>query len=243
MNIESSPPSTMATTSSRRSFILATSAVVAGATLLRRDFPATNGGLATMATSRGPRIGVAYIEDSAGASSLESMLAAGSVRAVPASRVGPGDLNNQAAALTVYGFGPGIGCDGTCPYANVFVDAHIPSPDPTGEQATIPFYAWTFRRSPAMASGRSRFVVGASRGLRVGFSIDAAAGVSTPSMPAATTVFTSGRVNVDGLPQFRRGLYLLGLDEGAWRDGVTLPAIDDPKWSDLASIVIAVDAA
>lgn len=243
MNIDSTPTSTMATSSSRRSFILATSAVVAGATLLRRDFPAGNGGLATLATSSGPRIGVAYVEDSAGASSLESMLAAGRVRAVPASRLGLGDLSNQAAALTVHGFGPGIGCDGTCPYTGVFVDAHIPSPDPTSAEATMPFYAWTFRRSPAMASGRSRFVVGASRGLRVGFSIDATSGSSTAATAAATTVFTSGRLNTGGLPQFRRGIYLLGLGDGAWRDTALLPEIGDPKWSDLASIVVSVDAA
>jgi hypothetical protein len=240
MNIDSISPTNSSSTSSRRSFILAASAVVSGATLLRKDLPANNGGLASLAASKGPRIGVAYIEDSAGVTSLSSILAAGGVRAVPASTLGSGDLSNEIAAMMVQGFSPGIACDGTCPYTNVFVDAHIPSPDPLSKQATIPFYAWTFRRSPAMATGRSRFVVGASRGLRVGFSIDTTSGASTST---ATTVFTSGRLNVNGLPQLRRGIYLLGLTDGAWSEPVTLPAIDDPKWGDLTSIVVSVDSA
>jgi len=96
-----------------------------------------------------------------------------------------------------------------------------------------------------MASGRTRFVVGASRGLRVGFSITTS---STPtSTPAAamtaTTVFSSGRLNLTGLPQLRRGIYLLGLDKDAWNTDVPLPEIDDTKWADLASIVVSVDKA
>jgi hypothetical protein len=241
MNIDSSTSALSPKTSSRRTFILAGSAVVAGATLLRREFPASNGGLAALAASSGPRIGVGYIEDSAGATSFQSMLAAGRARVVPASTLESGDLNNKPAALTVHGFGPGTSCDGTCAYDSVLVDAHIPSPDPLSAQATIPFYAWTFRRSPAMASGRSRFVVGASSGLRVGFVVNTGSGVAASAAPASTAVFTSGRFNVNGLPQLRRGIYLLGLNEGAWSDAVSLPEIDDPKWGELASIVVSVD--
>jgi hypothetical protein len=241
MNIDSNTSVVSSKTSSRRTFILAGSAVVAGATLLRRELPQSNGGLGALAASSGPRISVGYIEDSAGSSSFQSMLAAGGARVLPASTAGFDDLNNKAVALTVHGFGPGIACDGTCSYDNVFVDAHIPSPDPLSAQATIPFYAWTFRRSPAMASGPSRFVVGASRGLRVGFSIDARPGGPTPPA-SATTVFTSGRFNVSGLPQLRRGIYLLSLNEGSWGEATSLPEIDDPKWGELASIVVSVDA-
>jgi hypothetical protein len=241
MNIDNSTTAISSKTSSRRTFILAGSAVVAGATLLRKEFPQSNGGLSALAASSGPRISVGYIEDSAAASSFQSMLAAGGARVLPASTAGFDDLNNKAVALSVHGFGPGIVCDGTCSYDSVFVDAHIPSPDPLSAQATIPFYAWTFRRSPAMASGRSRFVVGASRGLRVGFSIDAGLGGQAPAT-SATTVFTSGRFNVSGLPQLRRGIYLLGINEGAWSEAASLPEIDDPKWGELASIVVSVDA-
>ena len=55
-------------------------------------------------------------------------------------------------------------------------------------------------------------------------------------------MFTSGRPNVNGLPQLRRGIYLLGLNDGAWSDAVSLPAIDDPKWGYLGSIVVSVDS-
>lgn len=222
-------------TSSRRSFILGASAVVAGATVLRSNLGLTNGGLSKLATANGSRIGVGYIEGSADLASLDELLAAGDARVVPAAGMGRGDVSNQAVAVTVHGFTPGTACDGSCPYDNVLVDAHIASPDLYGDQATIPFYAWTFRRSPSMASGRSRFVVGAAPGLRVGFSIGA--GV----VSAASTVFTSGRGS-SGLPQLRRGIYLLGLNGGAWGEATPLPGSADEKWAKMTSIVVSVDA-
>ncbi len=96
--------------------------------------------------------------------------------------------------------------------------------------------------TPDMASGRSRFVVGAARWLRVGFSLDATPTSTAPPRPAATTVFTSGRINPSGLPQLRQGIYLLGLNDGAWLNPVSLPSVDDPTWSKMASIVVSVEA-
>jgi hypothetical protein len=239
MSIDIANPGT-SNTSNRRTFLLAGSALVAGATLLRREAPVINGGLSALVSSHGPRIGVGYVEGSAEAVSLEAVLASGHPRVVPAATLTSGDLNNRAAALLVHGFSPGISCDGSCKYNNVFVDAHLPSPDVSDAQPTLPFYAWTFRRSPAMASGRSRFVVGASRGLRVGFSI-ATSSSPTSKPTTATTVFTTGRLNLNGLPQLQRGIYLLGMNEGAWSTSASLPDIDDPKWSELASIVVSVE--
>src|SRR4051794_36260360 len=114
--------------SSRRTFLIAGGALVAGATLLRGDLLTGNGGLATFAEAAGPRIGVGYVEGSDGAASLEAALA-GARRVVPAATLSAGGIDNQVASFTVHGFTPGTSADATCPFDNVFVDAHIASPD------------------------------------------------------------------------------------------------------------------
>ncbi len=226
---------------SRRRFILGGSALLGGALLFRGEFAAGHSGLAAMASSGGPRLGVGYVEGSAGAPSLAALLAAGGGRVVPARSLGEGDLRDVAAAITVHGFGPGVTCDGGCRFERVLVDAHMASPDPASAHATVPYYAWTYRRAPAMLAQPSRFVVGAASGHRVGFSVDAA---STPSAAApASTVFTSAGRAAESLPTLQRGIYLLGLDQGAWESRTSLPDGDDPAWSGLASIVVSVDAA
>lgn len=221
------------TGASRRSVILAGTALVAGAALFRGDLGAGNGGLAALASSSGPRVGVGYVEGSAGVTSLSALIGRGGARVLPAHTLQPGGLSNTAATVLVHGFSPGTAADAGCSYERVLVDAHIASPDRHSPDATIPFYAWTFRRSPVVsASGRSRFVISASRGLRVGFSVD--------SGRTATTVFTSGSER--NLPKLQTGIYLLGLDEGAWSTPRSLPALADPAWTELASMVVSVDA-
>ncbi|HEY0517926.1 MAG TPA: hypothetical protein VGC84_00425 [Ilumatobacteraceae bacterium] len=218
----------------RRVFLIAGASVLAGSVLLRRDLGTTNGGLAAFVAAGGPQISVGYVDGSAGATSLADALASGDRRAVNASSLRVGDLRNHVAELAVHGFTPGVTSDVCCPYDNVLVDAHIPSPDAFGKDATIPFYAWTFRRLPAaMASGRSRFVIAPSRGLRVGFSVDAGNGPSS-------IVFTNA--NERSLPTLQRGVYLLGLQPDAWREPRSLPTIDDATaWAKLASIVVVAN--
>jgi hypothetical protein len=223
------------TGTNRRTFLAAGGAVVAGSLLLRGELGTTNGGLATLAGAAGPRIGVGYVEGSQGATTLAGALMAGSKRIVPAASLAPGGLSNQAVSMVAHGFTPGTTPDSTCTYSNVFLDAHIASPDRQGADATIPFYAWTFRRSPApMASGQSRFVIGSSRGLRIGFSL--VASDATPS----TAVFTSGSERA--LPKLQEGVYLLGLAPGAWQSACAAPNVDDPAWGDLASMIVTVHA-
>jgi hypothetical protein len=220
---------------SRRTFLAAGTAVVAGSLLFNGELGSGNGGLAALVAAGGPRIGVGYLEGSAGSASLSSALSAGSSRIVPASSLSSGGLSNQAASVVVHGFTPGTSPDSTCAYSKTFLDAHVASPDRHSEDATIPFYAWTFRRTPApMASGRSRFAIASSRGLRVGFSL--VAGDSA----AATTVFTSGSERA--LPKLQPGIYLLGLDAGAWSSECAAPSVDDPAWGGLASMVVSVEA-
>lgn len=214
---------------------MAGTAAVVGSVVLRGELGLGNGGLAALAASPGPRIGVGYLEGSDGAASFDEVLAGGSGRVVPARSLRSGGISNHAATVIVHGFTPGIATDASSRYSDVLVDAHIPSPDRFGADPTIPFYAWTFRRSPApMASGRSRFLIAASRGLRAGFSVVANRG------PAATTVFTSG--SEAHLPKLQRGIYLLGIEPDAWTSARSIPALDDPAWSDLASMVVSVHA-
>ena len=221
-------------TTNRRTFLMAGGALLGGAALFRRELIPTNAGLTTLATMAGPRISVGHVVGSAGATSLEEVLAAGAARAVPASTLSTGELSNEVAALAVHGFTPQTATDGSSAFSNVFVDAHIPSPDSFSSEATIPFYAWTFRRAPApMVSGRSRFVISRSRGLRVGF------GVSNDGA-TATTVFTSGSER--SLPRLQPGVFLLGLSPGVWSSPRSLPQSDDAAWSTLASMVVVVDS-
>lgn len=217
---------------SRRGFLLAGSVVVAGAALLRGDLLAGNAGLTAMAASTGPRLAVGYIEGSAGAASVAAALAAGFNRVIPAASLPSGGLVDEAVAITIHGFTPNgaAGAPDT-----VLVDAHIASQDSHGAEPTIPFYAWTHRRASSMTSGRSRFVVSPNRSLRVGLSLAAATAAT------ATTVFTSGRSSV--LPKLQRGIYLVGFDPSAWRSGHVLPAVDDPAWESLRSMVVSVDRA
>lgn len=220
-------------TASRRTVLLAGAAVVTGSVLLRNELGLGNGGLTAMAALPGPRISVGYIQGSSGADSLATALAGGSGQVVPASSLRPAGLGNQPATLVVHGFTPGAATDASSPYSSVLVDAHIPSPDRFSEDATIPFYAWTFRRAPApMASGRSRFVIAPSRGLRVGFSVAANAA------PPSTVVFTSG--SEGRLPKLQPGVYVLGMEPDVWRSARRVPAFGDGSWSDLVSMVVSV---
>lgn len=222
-----------ATSGTNRRTFIAGGAVVAGSLLLRGELGATNGGLATLAAAAGPRIGVGYVEGSDTATTLAEALTSGPRRIVPASSLTPSGLSNQPVSMMVQGLTPGTTPDSTCSYSNVYLDAHIAAPDRRSQDATIPFYAWTFRRSPSpMASGRIRFVIGSSRGLRVGFSLVAS------SAEPSTTVFTSGSERA--LPKLQAGIYLLGLDAGAWQDASMSPSLDDTAWRDLASMVVAV---
>ncbi len=232
-------------TTTRRSFLIGGSAVVS-AVLLAGDFVPGPSGLDNMAAAAGPRISVGYVEGSAGAVSLSSLVASGRTRVVPAAgmRSGSADLAGKPVNLMISGFTPGLAASSSSPFSTVFLDAHIPSTDPLHAGTTVPFYAWTFRRDPApMSAAPTRFRVGSGRGPRVGFSLDAAPDASSSAAPRtpATAVFTSGRQR--GLVKLQPGIYLLGLSPGAWLTPRALPSIGDPAWVDLASMVVSVEAA
>ena len=223
--------------SNRRQFLVASSAVAAGALLMSGDFT-TRSGLELLRSLEGPRIPVAYVSGSAGAPSLAAALAAGLARAVPAVGLRPSADAGSEALVTFQGFSGGADVDsgGATGFGRVLVDALVPSPVADGQ--TIPFYAWTYRRQPTpSASVASTLRVPAGRDLRFGVSVAADDGMIPGE--ASTTVFSSRRSN--DVPTLRSGVYLLGLDEAAWSAPVSLPAVGDPAWRTLPSTVMVVE--
>ena len=220
----------------RRQFLLASSAAAAGALLFRGDLVTSPTGLQLLAASLGPRIPVAYIEGSAGSSSLAAALG-GPRRVVPAAGVRAADsLAGRAGRVSVRGFASSTYAQQSPAFSKVLLDAHVPSP--THLDQTIPFYAFTFRRDPAVSlSSASRLRITKGRGLRVGFRLEAPDSASTQ---AATTVFTSRPQRE--LPTLQPGVYLLGLQQGMFDSASTLPAIDDSAWATLPSLVLVVEA-
>jgi hypothetical protein len=226
---------------SRRGLLVGGSALI-GALVLGSDLTPAPDGLQKLLSSGAPRIPIAFLEGSEAMTSLAAALSAGAVRAVPASAIAPASaLAGEAVRMTVHGFTPGLGGQDT-PFDSVYLDSLIPAPDAAHAGTTIPFYAWTYRRTPASSTGRSRFVIGSERGLRVGLSLSTlpAAAAANDARREAISVFTSGRDR--DLPKLRPGVYLLGLDDGLWHDRRTVPAIDDPAWSGLGSMVLTVEA-
>ena len=224
----------VAGTASRRQFLLAGSAAVAGALLLGGDLVGSPSGLQLLAASDGPRIPVAYLEGSAGALSLAAALA-GSRWAIPAAGMRAAEsLASHAARVSVMGFASDAFARHNASYTKVLLDAHLPSSAQLDQ--TIPFYAFTYRRDPAVSqSATSHLHVASGRALRFGFRLDAPVGAEA----AATTVFTSRPQR--GLPTLQPGVYLLGLLQGMWSGATSVPALGDPAWASLPSLVIVVE--
>lgn len=220
----------------RRQFLLAGSAAAAGALLLGGDMFTGPSGLERLANSTGPRIPVAFIEGSGGATSLADALDGTSRRALPAVGMRGGDsLAGRPARLSVLGFASGRHGQADLGHATVLLDALVPSPSDHGQ--TIPFYAFTFRRDPAVSqSTQTRMHVVPGGALRVGLRL------VTPRATggSASTVFTSRPQR--SVPTFQPGIYLLGLEQGMWAGATNLPAVDDPRWTGLPSLVVTVEA-
>lgn len=220
--------STSNPSASRRQFLLAGSAAVAGAVLLRGDLVSSPTGLELLAGTDGPRISVGFIEGSAGAGSLVTALN-GPRRIVPAAGMRDSKtLAGKSGRVWIRGFASAAHADAA---SAVTLDAHIPSPSQRDQ--TIPFYAFTHRRSPQVStSSASRLHIASGRGLRIGFRLESGS-------QAATTVFTSRPQRA--LPTLQPGVYLLGLQQGQWGSASTLPAIDDAAWAGLQSLVLVVE--
>ena len=220
----------------RRQLLLAGSAAAVGALMLGGDVFTGPSGLERLANDAGPRIPVAFVEGSAGVASLAEALGGAVRRALPAAGMRAGEaLAGRAAQLSVLGFASGRHGRADFGHATVLLDALVPSP--SDHSRTIPFYSFTFRRDPAISqSTPSRTYVVPGDALRVGLRL-----LTTPATGgSASAVFTSRPQR--SMPTFRPGIYLLGLEPGMWADATDLPALDDPAWARLPSLVVAVEA-
>jgi hypothetical protein len=229
-------PAASPTTGTRRQFLVAGSAAAAGALLLGGDMFSGPSGLERLADSSGPRIPVAFVEGSGGATSLAAALAGTSRRALPAAGMRARDsLAGRPARLSVLGFASGHQGQADFGHPTVLLDALVPSP--SNHARTIPFYAFTFRRDPSVSrSAPSRMHLVSGGALRVGFQL----ATTRAAGGSASTVFTSRPQR--SLPTLQPGIYLLGLEEGMWAAATGLPAIDDPGWTGLPSLALMVEA-
>lgn len=232
MNSSAAPPPS----GTRRQFLLAGSAAAAGALLLGGDVFDAPSGLELLAESTGPRIPVAFIEGSGGATSLAAALTGTSRRALPAKGLRAVEsLVGRPARVIVRGFASSRHELRDFGHSTVLLDAHVPSP--VNHRQTIPFYAFTFRRDPSVSQSTvSRLHLESGRALRVGFQLVTTGGGSA----SAATVFTSRPQHA--LPTLQPGVYLLGLEQGMWSGVASLPAVGDPAWADLPSLVVVVEA-
>lgn len=224
------------TTGSRRQFLVGGSAAALGALLLGGDMFSGPSGLERLADSSGPRIPVAFIEGSGGVTSLAAALDGTSRRALPAAGMRASDLlAGRPARLSVLGFASVRHGQRDFGHATVLLDALVPSPSNRGQ--TIPFYAFTFRRDPSVnQSAPSRVHVASGGPLRVGLQLETTHATGGP----ASTVFTSRPQRY--LPTLQPGIFLLGLEQGMWAGATHLPAVDDPGWTGLPSLVVKVEA-
>lgn len=216
--------------SSRRQFLVAGSAVAA-AFMLAGDMVAESTGLQLLADAPGPRIPVGYVDGSAGATSLAAALDSGTGRAVPASGLrGGAELTGAGVLLTMQGV-----AGSTSAYRHLLVDTIVPSPARRNE--TIPFFAFTYRGAGNSHSVPTKLRVAAGSGLRAGVRVQSADQSGAAS--SATTVFSSRPGS--GLPVLQPGVYLLGLQAGAWSSATALPPVDSGDWAELSSMVLVVE--
>lgn len=154
-------------------------------------------------------------------------------RSVPASAAPVGDdrFIGQLARLTVHGSHPF-----DLPGGEVDLDAAFLAIDPTNPPV---YYSWTARSSgPAARANPVSFgvgVVSADPCLTLSLRLVA------PDGSATTQTATLGVGRGKGLVKLRRGAYLLALGAGSWDSPTTLPALGDPGWAALTSIIVTIE--
>ncbi|HEX7166942.1 MAG TPA: hypothetical protein VF230_08165 [Acidimicrobiales bacterium] len=225
---------------SRRAFLTAGGAVFGSALLLGPNGATKPTALATLARQPGRRISVGYVTGSEGATAAElsALLAEGGTTVVPATslRSGGGRLLGGSAKVQLEGTARGLA---STDLRGAQLDALLQSRG-TSTDEVVPFYALTIDRDSGADNGPPVSVtVPFEREPTIGFTLRTRTDSVTPQAWAeATSVFTGGADR--GLPKLREGTYLLGMNETTWSSSKVLPAPDDPRWSQLASLVLSV---
>jgi hypothetical protein len=256
MDTEASPPATRAARITRRAFLAVASAVAVAPLLPTgesavlgaapgRPVPAAHDGDprapdgSDLAMASLP-LSVGYIRGSAYWPTLhappwdrDGVLGASDV--IPAASLRSGDplLLGRTAIVTVHGLHRTPDRTAGASLRHVTLDMDYRADDPA---AVATFHAWTLRTGPAASvSGRSILRIDITTATRIGFDLSI---WRRTSRTIATAHLGTGREQ--GLAKLRRGAYLLALQPGTWDAARTLPAIDDPEWGAIASLVVTV---
>jgi len=187
------------------------------------------------------------------ASGAQRAIYAAPLAVVSAAQLPVGDqrfAGHASARLTVHGLYP------AAPAASRGVDAVdfdvlFPSPDPTSD-APLPYYAWSFRRSPWNASPPVAFPVplGLDGQLDIALrTVYRGDGSGLTRRALAGSPLTEHRFHGsftvdphDGRPKLQRGFYLLGLRPGVWDADTALPgAADRQRATDLCSLAVSIE--
>jgi hypothetical protein len=220
---------------SRRKFLIGASAAAATPFIGRLAVALLDQGERIDFDALGLRpVSIGYVEGSGTFAGPESLAGA---RIVPAAaaRSGDGSLTGRVVKAMIHGLFPSRAA--LAPSARtVAVNGLFASRQP---DAPYPFFAWTLQaHDVGTMSHRSNFRVGLDRNPRFGLTVETQA---TDGRAIAATVFGTG--TGANMAKLRTGTYLLGVGHNSWDRPRTLPALGDPAWERLASIVLTVDSA
>ena len=183
------------------------------------------GPLARLAVRPGTALSIGYLGTAGAADPLEP-----GARVVPAGTIRAGGLAGQVVRVRVDGATPGLSA------AAVALDALFESPDLT-DDLPLTYFAWTRSLGGVSTSNATAFSVGVEDKPSLGFTLSVTGAAGAEPRVARTVFATRQR---DGHPVLRSGRYLIGLEPGVWDRPTVLPALDDPRWSRLASLMITV---
>lgn len=221
-----------------RRTILAGAAVLAGAAtlppLLRSGRPDR---LAAFAAGAARRASVAFAGGLGDASAVPELDALSGARALPAAGLRRGDaaLAGRTIRLAFSGLTPGA----EARVGDADLDTLLP-PAADGDDQPLRHMTWTVRgETVPRTANRTALVAAVATPSPFGVEVSSPA-LRADGAAAATTVFTLGRGT--DLAKLWPGLYLIGLAPGIWDRPRTLPAVDDPRWQELPSVVLRVSA-
>jgi len=200
---------------------------------------------AAQAAAAAPKaMSVGFVEGSESWANVRQSTSLAGQRVVPARDLLLGDqeLALEQLTVSVHGLYPRIaGTKGLPPSAAFTV--FFPNPDETLLAGPLPFHAWEYKKLPApSAAARLHFEMPAGTYGDVDFALD----VSEVQKGRTVTQRYATRFTVDsisGMPKLQRGFYLLGLGPTTWDSATTLPAPGQRLRLELASLVVAFEAA
>jgi hypothetical protein len=229
----------------RRQFLIGATGLAAGTWLLgpntAGDFE--EGPLGHLLHQSARLLSVGYVAGSHTVRDAAAALAHGA-KVIPAAALSrSGRALRGLSTISIHGLTAGMADPVAAGVDGIHVDALVPAPADTVGQTTLPFFAWTMRTQPFSQSVGSSFAIDFDSKPRLGFAVDVI-GRDTSTAGPARAVFATGRQ--PGMAKLQPGVYLLGLNDGAWDRVRTLPhPEDEAAWAGagLTSLIVRVGRA